>query len=884
MKNGNEKCESAADTCDPKPTQLQWELQLNKALVNLSDALIDPSCSIEQMASIVLHYARLLTESRHGFVSSIDPLTGDNVSHTLTEMMETQCKVTGADRKIIFPRGPDGKYPALWGWSLNTRKPFYTNSPQKHPASSGLPEGHVPVANFMSVPAIVEEQVVGQIALANSSTGYNEKLLQATGRIAKIYAAALARKRAENKLAASEKMHRTLLEKMSEGLNLTDPNYVFTYVNDSFCTMLERSRDELIGHHLIDFVDESHKQFMQRQIENRRTGKTKSYELPWKAKSGRIVHTLISPAGLFDKNENFIGSLAVVTDISQRKQTLALKTLVEEILRCLNQNNAVSELIREILTLIKKTTGFAAVGIRLRQGNDFPYFEVDGFADEFVQKENRLCTYEQDGQPVCDEQGKPFLECMCGNVIAGRTDPTLPFFTKAGSFWTNSTTKLIKATPPSQLQTQTRNHCNKAGYESVALIPLRAADRTVGLLQMNDTRPDRFNLEMIKFFEQIGTSIAITLARIWAEQQAESLAKFPSENPNPIIRVAKDGTVLYANNAGNSILSQWNCKLGQLVPTNWLKTITEVFRSGTCINVETEHKSRVFSFVVVPVLKAEYVNLYGRDITHRRKVETDLEKYRRHLEELVHARTAELSQTNIKLMQEIEQRKQLESQLLQISEREQRSIGQELHDSIGQQLTGIAFMVKVLEKRLEKKLPDEAQNAAEIAKLVNQATEQTRGLAKGLHPIDLDAGSLDSALHDLAVTSEHLFSISCRFESKKTVVPADTNTAVNLYRIAQEAVSNAVKHGKAKNITISLTSNQDNSILIIENDGIDFPAKPHKTDGMGLKIMNHRAEIIHASIDIKKREPAGTIVKCIFNTKNTHQNQETQHANPKKSE
>jgi len=869
MKNDSGKCESPADIYGHANTQLRWELQLNKAVAGLSDALIDPSCSVEQMASIVLHHARLLTDSENGYVSSIDPVNGDNVCHTFTEMMEKQCRVSGADKRIIFQRGPDGKYPALWGWPLNIRTPFYTNSPRTHPASSGLPKGHVSVSNFLSVPAIFEGEVVGQIALANSKTGYSEEHLHAAGRIAKIYAAALARKRAENALASSEKMHRTLLEKMNDGLGVTDKNYVFTYVNDKFCAMLERTRDELIGHPLREFVDDQHRRFMQKQIKQRKTGKTKIYELAWKAKSGQVVYTLISPAGLFDDQGNFTGSLGVVTDISERKQTLALRALAEEILQCFNRKKALHELIHEILILVKKTTGCAAVGIRLRQEEDFPYFEVDGFSDEFVQKENNLCAQDRNGQFIGDQHGKPLLQCMCGNVIAGRTDPSLPFFTEVGSFWTNNTTELIASTSPEQLQVPTRNRCNKAGYESVALIPLRSGDQTVGLLQMNDTRSDRFNPEMIKFFEQIGASIAIILARIWAEQQVESLAKFPSENPNPVIRVAKNGRVMYANATAKPILDEWSCEVGQLAPTNWCKTITEVFRLGTCINVEAGHVDKVFSFVVVPVLEADYINLYGRDITQRRKVETDLGRYRQHLEELVRARTAELSQTNIKLIQEIEQRKQLERELIQISEREQRSIGQELHDSIGQQLTGIAFLAKVLERRLEEKFPDEAANAAEIAKLVNQATEQARGLAKGLHPVDLDAGSLVSALHDLAATSEHLFGISCRFEANGPVLLNDSTAAVNLYRIAQEAVNNAVKHGQARNVRIAVTSTQDKSVLTIENDGIDFPTKPLKTGGMGLRIMNHRAEIIHASIDITKRSPAGTTVTCKFNNGNS---------------
>ncbi len=167
--------------------------------------------------------------------------------------------------------------------------------------------------------------------------------------------------------------------------------------------------------------------------------------------------------------------------------------------------------------------------------------------------------------------------------------------------------------------------------------------------------------------------------------------------------------------------------------------------------------------------------------------------------EAINSRTAELAAANKQLREEIEEVKRLEKDLLSITERERRRIGQELHDSIGQQLTGIEFMTTVLEEKLSSKSLAEASYAAKITAHVNRARDQARDLARALHPVDLDANGLPSALKELAATTEHLFDgVSCTLRCKNFGPINDTSVAINLYRIAQEAITNAIKHGKAK--------------------------------------------------------------------------------------
>ena len=196
--------------------KLKRELEIDVALSQLYKPLISPSAKIEYIAAIVLDKAKSLTRSEHGYVSSIDPVTGDAVGHTLTEMLKDQCRVS-SDKKIAFPRSKEGHYGGLWGYALNTREAFITNSPQEHPATVGLPEGHVPIRRFLSVPVMLEHELVGQIALANKAKDYTDQDLKAIGRLAEFYALAIQRNRAEEALRdAKEVLEQHVEERTAE--------------------------------------------------------------------------------------------------------------------------------------------------------------------------------------------------------------------------------------------------------------------------------------------------------------------------------------------------------------------------------------------------------------------------------------------------------------------------------------------------------------------------------------------------------------------------------------------------------------------------------------------------------------------------------------------
>ncbi|MGI8961674.1 MAG: PAS domain-containing sensor histidine kinase [Bryobacteraceae bacterium] len=216
------------------------------------------------------------------------------------------------------------------------------------------------------------------------------------------------------------------------------------------------------------------------------------------------------------------------------------------------------------------------------------------------------------------------------------------------------------------------------------------------------------------------------------------------------------------------------------------------------------------------------------------------------------------------------ERKHLEQAILEASGREQRRIGQDLHDGLGQDLTGIAFMSKVQEQKLVEKSLPEAAAAAKIVDLVNEAINTTRQLARGLLPVLSDSHGLMSALQEWASEVEKLFHIECRFECDDPVLNIDDPVATHLYRIAQEAVHNAIKHGRATHVVISLAAGEDEAALKVLDDGTGIPDFLPNQSGMGMRIMNYRASMIGGTMRVERGAANGTLIMCVFPTKKPH--------------
>jgi len=209
------------------------------------------------------------------------------------------------------------------------------------------------------------------------------------------------------------------------------------------------------------------------------------------------------------------------------------------------------------------------------------------------------------------------------------------------------------------------------------------------------------------------------------------------------------------------------------------------------------------------------------------------------------------------------ERERLQRELLQISEREQRRIAQDLHDGLCQQLLGTGFLVAALQRRLSQRRDPEAASLQRIAESLRNSAADARALSHGVHPVDSTPRALMKALKNFAEVTSRMFGIRCEFVCPRAVKMGDQGKATNLYRIAQEAVGNGIKHGNPQQITIRLHQIAGSHLeLTIKDNGCGIAGNGNSGDGMGMRIMQYRAEMCGGELSIKKGAPRGTVVRC----------------------
>jgi PAS domain S-box-containing protein len=219
------------------------------------------------------------------------------------------------------------------------------------------------------------------------------------------------------------------------------------------------------------------------------------------------------------------------------------------------------------------------------------------------------------------------------------------------------------------------------------------------------------------------------------------------------------------------------------------------------------------------------------------------------------------------IAEDMTERKKLERELAEVTAKEQQRIGGELHDNLGQQLTGISLLARGLQRKLKVGGSAEAAIAGELADNVAVAQQQLRALIKGLIPVEVDSAGLMAALAQLAEQTERMCEVDCTLDCARPVEVDGAATATNLYRIAQESINNAVRHAKARKIMIRLASDNEALIMEIRDNGIGFSSECDEAEGMGLRIMRYRAEIVGAALNVRAAEGGGTIVTCKLNQK-----------------
>ena len=230
-------------------------------------------------------------------------------------------------------------------------------------------------------------------------------------------------------------------------------------------------------------------------------------------------------------------------------------------------------------------------------------------------------------------------------------------------------------------------------------------------------------------------------------------------------------------------------------------------------------------------------------------------RLRRELEERVTSRTAALAE-------EILVRERLQRELIEISERERRTIGNDLHDGLGQHLTAMAYAAQVLTHQLGDRDEPAAKTAREIGRLAEEGILQSRQLARGLLLTAIEPGSLNRELEELAATVQRQTGVRCHYESHSPPLARDTSTASHLFRIAQEAVRNSIRHAQPTALHLSLTRDNEALVLLVRDNGPGLPQTARQESGVGLRVMAHRAKLIGAEFSLESEPGKGTQIRC----------------------
>ncbi len=318
----------------------------------------------------------------------------------------------------------------------------------------------------------------------------------------------------------NEQRNRIILKTAMDGFWVIDTDGRLLEVNDAYCSMSGYSEDELLTLHISDLDVFETRESVSGHIQNIISSGSDRFQSKHRRKDGTLFDVEVSVQ--LRPELNGLG-ICFLRDITDQKRAEFEHENTVKMLETLNAQTDLRKMMHALLQFMQEICSCEAAGIRLRKGDDFPYYEVKGFSINFVATETQLCVEDLNGQLMRDDIGNPVLECMCGNVICGRFDPSKPFFTEFGSFVTDSTSRLLAGTSEQDRQAPTRNRCNGEGYESVLLIPLRTGGKTFGLLQFNDRKQGCFSSQMVARLEKIAGSVALTLAHREAEEDREKL-------------------------------------------------------------------------------------------------------------------------------------------------------------------------------------------------------------------------------------------------------------------------------------------------------------------------------------------------------------------------
>lgn len=619
---------------------------VDAALAELSATLLAPDTEIAHIADVVLRQAQRLTGSDHGFAASIDPRNGDMIAHTLTAMMGTDCKMTGQELRTVFPIGPDGTYARLWGHALNTRTPFFTNAPAHHPASGGIPDGHIPLRNYLAVPAIVGGELLGQIALGNAPMDFTDDDVAAVARLAELYGLFLRHRRMQDALRESERQHRTLFESAPYAI-FVQTRARFAYVNDACIRLMGATRaDELVGQPVLDRFHPDFHEFIRTRIRRLRVEQqpVEAAEETIITLQGETIAAEISAVPFEFGGER--GALVFAHDIRTRKAAEARVQRLKQLYAALGQCNQTivrcsnaAELFPQICREIVEFGGMCMAWI--------------GLVDDQRTRLRPVASCGSGAEGLAEVDliaATPGTGCPIAHVVrSGQADWCQDFSADPG-------------------RAKTSQRAAQAGWAGAASLPLRCQGAIVGTLNVYAGEVNAFDDEVRQLLTELAEDVGFALdsfaheaGRRAAEGQLRKLSLAVEQSPESIVITNLAAEIEYVNDAfvrnsgyQREELIGRNPRIlqsGQTAPGTYAAMWAAVTQgrtwTGEFHNRRRDGSEYFESAIVTPLRQPDgtishYVAV-KKDITEEKQLLAELDQHRHRLEALVAQRTTELT-------------------------------------------------------------------------------------------------------------------------------------------------------------------------------------------------------------------------------------------------